>query len=63
MGFLSYSVSSYSQHDLLGVVNGGLCGDFYSGIFIVWGGQLIISFLLFWLIVVVTITWQYYSRS
>eukprot|EP01036_Dinobryon_divergens_P033219 gene33219-42956_t len=51
------------QRDLLGVINSGLCGDFYSGIFIVWGGQLIISFVLFWLVVVVTIVWQYYSSD
>mmetsp|Transcript_31827 Transcript_31827/g.43432 ORF Transcript_31827/g.43432 Transcript_31827/m.43432 type:complete len:269 (-) Transcript_31827:1131-1937(-) len=54
---------SHIQNDLLGIINTGFCGDFYSGVFVVWSAQLVVSFSLFWLVVLATIAYQYHDET
>lgn len=44
------------------MINSGFCGDLYEGLFFVWGGQLIVSFCLFWLAVMASLLYQYHAR-
>ena len=44
------------------ILNTGLCEELYTGIFYIWGSQLVTSFLLFVLIIVSTFTYQYFDQ-
>jgi len=44
-------------------VETGMCGSFYSGIFLIWGSQLITSFLLFMLMVLASFVYHYYPNA
>jgi len=50
------------QKIYLNFFNNGLCTDFQSGIFFIWGSQLITSFLLFCLILTAAYMHQYYNE-
>jgi hypothetical protein len=45
------------------ILNKGICTDFYQGVFYIWGSQLVTSFLLFCLIVIAAILYQYYDSG
>lgn len=42
-------------------INDGLCDQMYTGLFYVWGSQLITSFFLFFLALTATVVYQYYG--
>eukprot|EP01038_Epipyxis_sp_PR26KG_P012210 gene12210-16358_t len=42
-------------------VNEGVCTDLFDGLYFIFWSQLVTSFLLFWLIVAASITYQYYN--
>lgn len=54
---------TYIQPIWFNVVNEGFCTQLYEGIFYIWGSQLVTSFLLFWLIVLSSIVYQYFDSS
>lgn len=43
------------------VVNTGFCSQLYTGVFYIWGSQLVTSFCLFALLVVAVVTYQYFD--
>lgn len=43
------------------VVNTGFCEEFYTGIFYIWGSQLVTSFCLFVLLLIASFTYQFYD--
>jgi hypothetical protein len=45
------------------ILNNGICTDFYQGVFYIWGSQLVTSFLMFCLIVISAILYQYYDSG
>eukprot|EP01040_Poterioochromonas_malhamensis_P006362 gene6362-6855_t len=57
-GLLACAPIQYLWFD---VVNEGLCRYLYQGVFYIWGSQLVTSFLLFILIVIASLLYQYYE--
>ena len=45
------------------LINEALCEGFYSGIYSIWVSQFITSFFLFFLIVVATVSYQYFAST
>jgi hypothetical protein len=44
------------------MVNNGVCDEFYHGVFYAWGGQVLTSFFLFFLLITTSFTYQFYPN-